>query len=63
MGLALVGCKECLHGTLEEVYLEIPPGFETHSGRNKLGFLTKTFTDLKQSPIAWFGRFKNQGFS
>jgi len=41
-----------VHGALEEVYMEIPLGFETCSGRNKVCFLKKVFYDLKQSPRA-----------
>lgn len=46
MGLVPVVRKECLRGTLEDMYMETPPRFETHSGRNKLWFLTKTLYDF-----------------
>ncbi|XP_029129864.1 uncharacterized protein LOC109816369 isoform X2 [Cajanus cajan] len=47
-----------LHGNLEEeVYMEIPPGFEVKNERNKVCLLKKALYGLKQSPRAWFGRF------
>ncbi|RVW31842.1 Retrovirus-related Pol polyprotein from transposon TNT 1-94 [Vitis vinifera] len=46
-----------LHGDLdEEIYMNIPPGFEGNMG-NKVCKLKKTLYKLKQSPRAWFGRF------
>ena len=47
-----------LHGNLEEeVYMEIPPGFDPTHGINKVCRLKKALYGLKQSPRAWFGRF------
>ena len=47
-----------LHGDLEEeIYMEIPPGFEERLGTNKVCKLQKALYGLKQSPRAWFGRF------
>lgn len=47
-----------LNGDLEEeVYMEIPPGFETTQNSNKVCRLQKALYGLKQSPRAWFGRF------
>ena len=46
-----------LHGDLdEEIYMNIPPGFEGNTG-NKVCKLKKTIYGLKQSPRVWFGRF------
>jgi len=39
-----------LHGVSEEVYMEIPSGFETYLGRNKVCLLKKVLYDLKQFP-------------
>jgi len=41
----------------EEVYMEILPGFETHSGRNKVCLLKMALYGLKQIPRTWFDRF------
>ena len=47
-----------LHGNLdEEVYMEIPSGFEVKKERNKVCLPKKAFNGLKQSLRAWFGRF------
>ncbi|RVW49045.1 Retrovirus-related Pol polyprotein from transposon RE1 [Vitis vinifera] len=40
----------------EEIYMNIPPGFEENTG-NKVCKLKKALYELKQSPRAWFGRF------
>lgn len=47
-----------LNGDLEEeVYMDIPPGFENSSNQNKACRLKKSLYGLKQSPRAWFGKF------
>jgi hypothetical protein len=46
-----------LHGDLEEVYMEIPPGLEDSSSVGKVCKLKKALYGLKQSPRAWFERF------
>ena len=47
-----------LHGDLEEeVYMEIPPGFEDEKTQGKVCKLKKALYGLKQSPRAWFDRF------
>ncbi|XP_061371297.1 uncharacterized protein LOC133313900 [Gastrolobium bilobum] len=47
-----------LNGELEEeVYMEIPRGFDSVKGENKVCRLKKALYGLKQSPRAWFGRF------
>jgi Reverse transcriptase (RNA-dependent DNA polymerase) len=47
-----------LHGELEEeIYMEIPPGYQTPDTINKVCKLKKALYGLKQSPRAWFGRF------
>lgn len=46
-----------LHGDLEEeVYMEIPPGYDPTSGSNKVCRLKKAIYGLKQSPRTWLGR-------
>ena len=45
-----------LHGNLdEEIYMEVPPGFESES--NKVCKLKKRLYGIKQSPRVWFSRF------
>ncbi|RVW73975.1 Retrovirus-related Pol polyprotein from transposon TNT 1-94 [Vitis vinifera] len=47
-----------LNGDLEEeVYMEIPPGFEESMAKNQVCKLQKSLYSLKQSPRAWFDRF------
>ncbi|RDY02144.1 hypothetical protein CR513_14444, partial [Mucuna pruriens] len=43
----------------EEVYMEIPPGFCSHSEKNKVCRLKNALYGLKQFPRAWFGRFSH----
>ncbi|WVZ55593.1 hypothetical protein U9M48_006233 [Paspalum notatum var. saurae] len=48
-----------LHGDLQEkVYMEIPPGFATAQTKGKVLRLKKSLYGLKQSPRAWFDRFR-----
>ena len=48
-----------LHGDLhDEVYMEIPPGFATAQTKGKVLGLKKSLYGLKQSPRAWFDRFR-----
>jgi hypothetical protein len=48
-----------LHGDLqEEVYMEIPHGFENSLTVGKVCRLKKSLYGLKQSPRAWFDRFR-----
>nr|AAA03511.1 reverse transcriptase [Hordeum vulgare=barley, cv. Tyne, Peptide Transposon Partial, 76 aa] [Hordeum vulgare] len=42
----------------EEVYIEIPPGFGTSETTGKVCRLKKSLYGLKQSPRAWFDRFR-----
>jgi hypothetical protein len=48
-----------LRGNLhEEVYMHIPPGFETSQTNGKVLRLHRSLYGLKQSPRAWFDRFR-----
>ncbi|XP_075498838.1 uncharacterized protein LOC142537165 [Primulina tabacum] len=56
-----------LNGELEEeVYMDLPPGFNTNHNQGNSCRLKKSLYGLKQSPRAWFGRFmkfvQRQGF-
>lgn len=47
-----------LHGDLaEEVYVDIPPGFDDAKSNGKVYRLQKSLYELKQSPRTWFERF------
>lgn len=47
-----------LNGDLEEeIYMNVPPGFESEATVNKVYKLKKSLYGLKQSPRAWFHRF------
>ncbi|KAL9253758.1 Retrovirus-related Pol polyprotein from transposon RE2-like protein [Drosera capensis] len=47
------------HGELkEEIYMDIPPGFTYGSTTGKFYHLHRSLYGLKQSPRAWFGRFR-----
>jgi len=49
-----------LHGDLhEKVYMEIPHRFDTAQTKGKVLRLKKFLYDLKQSPRAWFDRFRH----
>ena len=41
----------------EEVYIEVPPGFDMEAIQGKVCKLRKSLYGLKQSPRAWFERF------
>ncbi|CAL2277084.1 unnamed protein product [Prunus armeniaca] len=47
-----------LHGDLkEEIYMDLPPGISVTFQEGVMCKLRKSLYGLKQSPIAWFGRF------
>jgi hypothetical protein len=49
-----------LHGDLqEEVYMEIPPRFVNEQTVGKICKIKKSLYGLKQSPRAWFDRFRH----
>jgi hypothetical protein len=51
----------------EEIYMELPPGYNHIGSENKVCKLEKALYGLKQSPRTWFGRFckamKNYGYN
>ncbi|CAH9105932.1 unnamed protein product, partial [Cuscuta epithymum] len=48
-----------LNGDLEEeVFMQVPPGFDSNTTAGKVCKLKKALYGLKQSPRAWFGRFE-----
>ena len=47
-----------LNGDLEEeIYMDLPPGFDQESKIEKVCKFRKSLYGLKQSPQVWFGRF------
>ena len=49
-----------LYGELkEEIYMQVPPGYEKESTKGKVCRLKKAIYGLKQSPRAWFGKFSH----
>ena len=47
-----------LHGEIkEEIYMDLPPSFNMHLQGKKVYKLKKALYELKQSPLAWYGRF------
>ena len=42
---------------VEEVYMDIPPGFESNQMKGMVRKLKKSLYGLEQSPRAWFDRF------
>jgi hypothetical protein len=42
----------------EDVYIEIPPGFNNEQSHGKVCRLKKSLYGLKQSPGVWFDRFR-----
>ena len=57
-----------LNGVIEEeLYIEQPPGFETHDKETHVCNLKKSLNGLKQVPNAWYGRIDgflmNLGFA
>jgi Reverse transcriptase (RNA-dependent DNA polymerase) len=49
-----------LYGDLEEeIYMDVPPGYEVDSYKSMVCRLKRSLYGLKQSPHAWFGRFSN----
>jgi hypothetical protein len=45
-----------LHGYLEEVYMQQPPGYEDKTHPNYVCKLDKALYGLKQAPRAWYAR-------
>jgi hypothetical protein len=60
VALASIRCKNAfLHGDLkDEVYMEVPPGYSKPEMVGKVCRLKKSLYGLKQSPRAWFDRFR-----
>ena len=47
-----------LHGELKkEIFMDLPPSFNMHFKGKKVYKLKKALYELKQSPLAWYGRF------
>ena len=47
-----------LYGDLkEEIYMQMPPGYENEATQGKVCRLKRSIYGLKQSPRAWFGKF------
>ena len=46
-----------LHGEIEEIYMEVPPGYGNTLAAHTVCKLKKALYGLKQLPRAWFGRF------
>ena len=62
------GKKNFLNGVIEEeVYIEQPPGFESHDKATHVCISNKYLYGLKKAPRAWYGRIDgfliNLGFA
>ena len=42
----------------EEIYMSIPPSYSTYGNTDLACKLKKSLNGMKQSPRAWFGRFR-----
>jgi hypothetical protein len=52
-----------LHGFLEEVYMQQPPGYEDKNTPHYVCKLDKALYGLKQAPRAWYSRLSEKGKS